>query len=119
MNETQWDSLWRALADPTRRQVLDLLVAGPQTTGQLAAAFPQLTRYAVMKHLSILEKAELLSIRRQGRLRWNYLNQVPIRALYERWLIRFMEPAAANLLALKRHVEQTDKTIQDPEEEKS
>ncbi len=105
MKKAQWDQLWRALSDPTRRQILDLLVTGPQTTGQLAEAFPRLTRYGVMKHLGILERAGLLTIRRQGRLRWNYLNQVPLRALYERWLIRFMEPAAANLLSLKRHVE--------------
>ena len=106
MKNEDWDQLWRALADPTRRQILDLLVAEPRTTGDLARAFPRLTRFAVMKHLGLLEKAGLISIRRQGRTRWNYLNQVPLRALYERWLIRFMEPAAANLLALKRHVEQ-------------
>lgn len=117
MSEEQWDKLWRALADPTRRKILDLLVAGPQTTGQLAQAFPKLTRYAVMKHLGLIEKAGLLSIRRQGRLRWNYLNQVPLRALYERWLIRFMEPVAANLLSLARHVEQKNKKKIDSREE--
>lgn len=105
MKESEWNRLWKALADPTRRQVLDLLAEGPLTTGQLAEAFPNLTRFAVMKHLGLLHEANLLSIRREGRQRFNYLNPVPLRALYERWLIRFTEPAAANLLALKRHVE--------------
>ena len=116
LEQAHWDKLWRALADPTRRQILDLLVAGPQTTGQLAEAFPNLTRYAVMKHLGILQQAGLLIVERQGRFRWNYLNQIPIRALYERWLIRFMEPVAANLLSLKRHVEQNDPKKDDSEE---
>ena len=119
MNEEQWGQLWRALADPTRRKILDLLVTGPRTTGQLAEAFPDLTRYGVMKHLGLLERAGLLSVRRQGRLRWNYLNPVPLRALYERWLIRFMEPVTANLLSLQRHVEQTNKSTKNSEEDPS
>lgn len=117
MNEEHGDKVWRALADPTRRQILDLLVAGSQTTGQLAKAFPKLTRYAVMKHLRILDAAGLLIISRQGRKRWNYLNQVPLRVIYERWLIRFMEPAAANLLALKRHLEQEQEPKNDSQED--
>lgn len=105
MMDDQWDAIWRGLGDSTRRRILDLLAERPRTTGELAKAFPELTRYGVMKHLTVLEKAGLVVVRREGKFRWNSLNPIPLRAIYERWLIRFMEPAAANLLALKRHVE--------------
>jgi DNA-binding transcriptional ArsR family regulator len=116
MMDEQWDAVWRGLGDPSRRRMLDLLVERPRTTGELAEAFPELTRFAVMKHLKVLEKAGLIVVRREGKFRWNTLNPVPLRAIYERWLIRFMEPAAANLLALKRHVESKEQpeTKEDP-----
>lgn len=98
------DDVWKALADPTRRAILDALKDGPRTTGDLCARFP-LSRFAVMKHLAILERAGLVLVRREGRQRWNYLNAVPIRRIYERWISDYAGLWAGSLLKLKRHVE--------------
>lgn len=102
MNE---DGIWRALADPTRRSLLDLLRDGPRTTGDLAAAYPDVTRYAVMKHLGVLTGAGLVVVRRRGRERWNHLNAVPLRQAYERWMAPLAERAAVTSLRLKDYVE--------------
>ncbi|HEV2891449.1 MAG TPA: metalloregulator ArsR/SmtB family transcription factor [Frankiaceae bacterium] len=99
------DDVWRALADPTRRALLDLLRDAPRTTGELAAAFPEVTRFAVMKHLAVLTDAGLVVVRRRGRERWNHLNAVPLRRAYERWMAPFAERAAVTSLRLKDFVE--------------
>jgi DNA-binding transcriptional ArsR family regulator/uncharacterized protein YndB with AHSA1/START domain len=99
------DDVWRALADPTRRALLDLLRDAPRTTGELAAAFPDVTRFAVMKHLGVLADAGLVVVRRRGRERWNHLNAVPLRQAYERWMAPFAERAAVTSLRLKDFVE--------------
>ena len=82
--EAETASLWRALADPTRRRILDLLRAGPAMTGEIAAAFP-ISRIAVMRHLEVLADAELITSRKRGRERWHYLNSVPLERLHRRW----------------------------------
>ncbi len=108
MTERSTDELapaFKALADPTRRRVLDLLRAGPRTTGQLASSFPHLSRYAVMKHLGLLEEAGLLLVRRRGRERFNHLNAVPLRQIEERWLGPFRAAWASGLLRLKHSAE--------------
>jgi DNA-binding transcriptional ArsR family regulator/uncharacterized protein YndB with AHSA1/START domain len=79
------DHLWKVLADPTRRKILDLLRAAPRTTGALADEFP-LSRFGVMKHLQILADSGLVSIRRQGRERWNHVNPLPLQRLFQRWV---------------------------------
>jgi len=99
------DAVFKALADPTRRGLLDQLKDGPRTTGQLCAAFMQLSRFAVMKHLGVLESAGLLIVKRQGRERYNYLNSVPIRQIYERWMGPYAELWSSSLLRLKDYVE--------------
>ena len=99
------DAVFKALADPTRRTILDLLKPGPRTTGQLCGAFPDLSRFAVMKHLGILADAGLVLVRREGRKRFNYLNTVPIRQVYERWMGPYAELWSSSLLRLKDHVE--------------
>jgi DNA-binding transcriptional ArsR family regulator len=66
--------------------MLDLLAARPRTTGELAAAFPRLSRFAVMKHLGVLKSAGLLVVTRDGRRRWNALNPVPLREVFRRWV---------------------------------
>ena len=99
------DRVWKALADPTRRALLDALAEAPLTTGELVERWPSLCRTAVMKHLDVLEAAGLLVVRRQGRLRWNHLNPVPIQAIHERWVSRHVAGTASALLRLKRHVE--------------
>lgn len=101
------EAVWRALADPTRRRILDLLRRSPRTTGGLAAGFFGLSRFAVMKHLAVLEEAGLVLVRRKGRERWNYLNAVPLRRAYERWMQPYAEQAAESLLRLKETVEGT------------
>ena len=99
------DDVWRALADPTRRALLDRLRDGPRTTGDLAAAFPDVTRFAVMKHLGVLTDAGLVTVRRRGRERWNHLNAVPLRQAYERWMAPYAERGAVTALRLKDFVE--------------
>jgi DNA-binding transcriptional ArsR family regulator/uncharacterized protein YndB with AHSA1/START domain len=79
------DHLWKLLADPTRRRILDLLREAPRTTGALADEFP-LSRYGVMKHLQILADGGLVTIRRQGRERWNHVNPLPLQRLFQRWV---------------------------------
>ena len=88
--EEDTDLLWRALADPTRRRILDLLRQRPLITGEIAAQFP-VTRIAVMRHLEVLSEAGLVTSRKRGRERWHYLNAVPLQRLHRRWA----DPAAA------------------------
>jgi DNA-binding transcriptional ArsR family regulator len=103
--EDELDAVWKALADRTRRQLLDLLRDGPHTTGDLCARF-EMSRFGVMKHLGVLEEAGLLTVRREGRERWNYLNAVPLRRIYERWVSKYAEFWSASLLSLKDTVEE-------------
>jgi DNA-binding transcriptional ArsR family regulator len=100
--------LWRALASPWRRRLLDLLRDGPATTGVLAAQIPELSRFAVMQHLGILADAGVVLVERRGRDRFNYLNPVPLREWYERWVQPLADADAAALLMLKRTVETGD-----------
>src|SRR4051812_10175192 len=105
---TTEDDVFKALSDPTRRKLLDQLRDQPRTTGELCEKFPELTRFGVMKHLGVLEEAHLVIVRREGRVRWNHLNPVPIQQIYERWMSRFAAPLAASLLKLGRHVENAE-----------
>ena len=104
-SEDKLDPVWKALADPTRRAILDRLRDGPRTTTELVDAFPQLTRFGVMKHLDVLREAELVQTRESGRQRINSLNAMPIRQIYERWVGPFQELWTGHLLGLKEAVE--------------
>lgn len=97
--------VWRALANPMRRAFLDALRRGPKTTGEIADLFPAVSRFAVMQHLAVLEEAQLVVVRRHGRNRWNLLNPIPIRCIYERWVSRYDDVVAADLTALKARIE--------------
>jgi DNA-binding transcriptional ArsR family regulator len=100
------DRVFRALADGRRREILDLLKSAPRTTGDLCARFEdKLDRCTVMQHLGVLERAELIIVRREGRQRWNYLNAAPFVAINERWISPFAREAAALLARLKRDLE--------------
>lgn len=101
--------LWRALANPWRRQLLDLLRVEPMTTGALAARLPQLSRFAVMQHLEVLVTAGVVLVERRGRERYNHLNPVPLRRWYERWVAPMADSTASTLLALKRAAESTER----------
>ncbi|MEO1008437.1 MAG: metalloregulator ArsR/SmtB family transcription factor [Planctomycetota bacterium] len=105
-SDGELDAVWRALADPTRRSILDLLRGGGRaTTGELVEAFPGLSRFAVMKHLGVLEDAGLVVSRKDGRRKWNQLNAVPLRRVYERWVSKYEDRWAGSLVGLKRLVE--------------
>jgi DNA-binding transcriptional ArsR family regulator len=106
--------LWKALADPTRRTILDLLRDEARTTGELSDHFPDLSRYAVMKHLGILVDAGLVLVRRVGRERWNHLNAVPLQQMYERWLKPYEGEWASSLIQVKRLAEKEDLSMTTP-----
>lgn len=103
--------LWRALASPWRRRLLDLLRNGPATTGTLAGQIPELSRFAVMQHLGVLADAGVVLVERRGRDRFNHLNPVPLREWYERWVLPLADTDAAALLRLKQTVETGDNAM--------
>jgi uncharacterized protein YndB with AHSA1/START domain/DNA-binding transcriptional ArsR family regulator len=98
--------VFRALADPSRRTLLDrLFERDGQTLGELETALPAMTRFGVMKHLRVLEGANLVTSRKVGRERHHYLNPVPIRRIHDRWLDRYAIRAADLLADLKTTLE--------------
>ncbi len=98
------DLVWRALSDPSRRHILDLLREKPRTTGELCSSF-EFSRFAVMKHLNILEEGGLILVERRGRERINHLNPIPIQAISRRWIRPFERLNANRLLRLKALIE--------------
>lgn len=102
------DAVFRALADPARRLLLDRLHArNGQTLGELCQG-QNMTRQAVTKHLSILEAANLVSSRREGREKFHFLNPVPINEIADRWIGKFERPQLRVLSALKKRLEGED-----------
>ncbi len=95
--------IWKALSDPTRRSILDLLKNAPRTTGEISQQFKNLSRFAIMKHLGILEKAQLITTKKEGKFRWNYLNAKPIQETYDQWV--------NNLIQLKYYTEHTSQNM--------
>jgi uncharacterized protein YndB with AHSA1/START domain len=101
------DAVFKALADPTRRSLLDeLFTEDGQTLSALERRFP-MTRIGVMKHLRVLEEARLVVTRRRGREKLHFLNPVPIRLVHDRWVSKYAEPWAASLSGLKTRLERT------------
>src|SRR5271166_914790 len=99
------DTVFKALADPTRRDLLDeLFREDGQTLGMLEERF-SMTRFGVMKHLKQLEAAGLVVTRRRGREKLHFLNPVPIRLVHDRWVSKYAEPWVAGLSDLKRRLE--------------
>ncbi len=100
------DAVFRALADPTRRKLLDqLFKKDGQTLGALEGRLP-MTRFGVMKHLRVLEEAGLVVTRRRGREKLHFLNAVPIRLVHDRWVSKYAEPWTATLSNLKKGLEE-------------
>ncbi|MEA2554153.1 MAG: hypothetical protein QOJ65_2329 [Fimbriimonadaceae bacterium] len=91
--------------------MLDLLREGPQTTGDLTRQLPELSRFAVMQHLGVLEQAGLVLFRREGRQRFNFANAIPLRQIYERWVEPLGSSAAETALHLKRYAELDESRI--------
>src|ERR1700680_2875332 len=101
------DAVFRAVADPTRRSLLDeLFKQDGQTLSALEQRLP-MTRFGVMKHLKLLEEAGLVVSKRRGREKLHFLNPVPIRLVHDRWVSKYAEPWAAELSELKRTLEKT------------
>jgi len=100
------DAVFKALADGGRRRLLDALRdRDGRTLGDLCTVLPTMSRFGVMKHLSVLEQAELVVTQRVGRTKRHYLNPVPIRELHDRWISRYAEPLTAAMGGLRRAVE--------------
>ncbi|WP_099363930.1 SRPBCC domain-containing protein [Fredinandcohnia onubensis] len=97
-------SVFKALGHPIRREILDILKVSPKTTGELNDYFPDVTRYAIMKHLKILEEGNLVLVRREGRNKRNFLNAVPLQEMHNRWVEKYMESTANSLLNLRMAV---------------
>jgi uncharacterized protein YndB with AHSA1/START domain/DNA-binding transcriptional ArsR family regulator len=104
------DDVFRALADPTRRSLLDtLFTEDGQTLSALERRLP-MTRFGVMKHLKVLEEAGLVVTKRRGREKLHFLNPVRIRLIHDRWVSKYTEPWVATLSGLKQRLE--DKTME-------
>ncbi|UOK56553.1 helix-turn-helix domain-containing protein [Bacillus sp. OVS6] len=104
--EDKLSTLFKALGHPIRRRILDILKESAKTTGELNDYFPEVSRYAIMKHLTALEEGNLVVVRREGKYRLNYLNAVPLQEMHNRWVGKYMETAAGSLLRLKSAAEQ-------------
>jgi uncharacterized protein YndB with AHSA1/START domain/DNA-binding transcriptional ArsR family regulator len=100
------DDVFRALADPTRRSLLDeLFERDGQTLSELQQRLP-MTRFGVMKHLKVLEEAGLLTTKRRGREKLHYLNPVPLRLVHDRWVSKYAEPWTAVLSGIEQRIEE-------------
>ncbi len=99
------ERVFKALADYKRRDILDLLKNEPRTTGDICNRFPKMDRCTVMQHLRVLENANLVIVQRQGRHRWNYINPLPIKDIYDRWISRYAIGAVDLLARMKREME--------------
>jgi DNA-binding transcriptional ArsR family regulator len=101
------DAVFKALADPTRRSLLDALFERDgQSLGELEGGLP-MTRFGVSKHLRVLEEAGLVTTRKRGRRKLHFLNPVPIRLVHDRWVSKYAGPWAATLSGLKKRLEDT------------
>ena len=101
--------MFKALADPTRRSLLDeLFQHDGQTLSALEGRLP-MTRFGVMKHLRVLEEAGLVTTRKRGREKLHFLNPVPIRLVHDRWVSKYSEPWASALSELKEEIEEENR----------
>jgi DNA-binding transcriptional ArsR family regulator len=103
------DEVFKALADPTRRELLDeLFEQDGQTLSALEGRLP-MSRFGVMKHLKVLEEAGLVTTQKRGREKLHFLNPVPIRLIHDRWISKYAEPWASALSELKKEIESEEK----------
>jgi len=102
------ERIFKALADHRRRGILDLLKDAPRSTGEICTHLNELDRCTVMQHLGVLEKAGLIIVKRSGRFRWNYINPLPIKEIYDRWISHYAGHAIDLLAHMKRHLETED-----------
>ncbi|MEX2126331.1 MAG: winged helix-turn-helix domain-containing protein [Woeseia sp.] len=107
-DDSRDDFVFKAMAGPERRRILDLLRESPQTTGAICKHFPSIDRCTVMQHLRVLEEARLVISRKSGRCRWNYLDVTPIQRIHQRWIKDYAIPAATLLMKLQEDLEGGD-----------
>jgi DNA-binding transcriptional ArsR family regulator len=105
LDDETYDRVFKALANRTRRSMLDLLRDHPRTTGELCAAFPDLDRCTTMQHLGVLEGAGLVIAQRKGRERWNHLDVLPIKLIHDRWIGDYARSSVELLATLKAGLE--------------
>ncbi|TCB96878.1 transcriptional regulator [Micromonospora zingiberis] len=103
--DAELDGVFKALASPTRRRILDLLKDQARTTGDLCEQLPQLDRCTVMQHLRALEAAGLVIAQRKGRERWNHLDPLPIKRIHDRWIGEYASAAVDRLATFKSALE--------------
>ncbi len=109
------DEIFKALADANRRELLDSLAnENGQTLQQLELALPNMTRFGVMKHLKILEAANLISHQKVGKFKHHYLNPVPIAEISNRWIDKFTKHTATGLNRLKTDLEASNQKKEKP-----
>src|SRR4051794_3243473 len=111
MAVTDDDRVFKALADPTRRHLLDRLFTRDGRTLTELESELEMTRFGVMKHLRVLEDANLVVTRRSGREKLHYLNPVPIRLIHDRWIDKYTERRVSALVDLKAELEETDRVM--------
>jgi DNA-binding transcriptional ArsR family regulator len=103
--DTDDDLVFRALANPVRRRLLDRLKDEPRTTGMLCELEPDLDRCTVMQHLKVLEEAGIVVARREGRERWNHLDALPIKRIHDRWIGAYATHAVSIIDRLRSDLE--------------
>ena len=113
------DPIWKALSDPTRREILDHLRNGPLQTTEIVDEFPNLSRFGVMKHLEVLREAGLVNTQSKGRQRINSLNAAPIRAILERWIGKFDAYWSNTLLRVKESAETDSPARKNPSKKRA
>ncbi len=95
------DRVWKALADGKRRKILDTLKQDRKSTGEIVSLFPNLGRTSVLKHIKVLEDVNLITVHREGRVRWNYANPLPIEKTCSPWIEKQIEGLVSSILQLK------------------
>jgi DNA-binding transcriptional ArsR family regulator len=103
--EERYNLVLKALGDARRREMLDLVKNKPRTTGELCEHFKKLDRCTVMQHLGVLEKADLIIVKRNDRHRWNYINPLPIKEIHDRWISEYSLEAVDLLAQMKKDLE--------------
>lgn len=110
----QQDLIFKALADPSRRTLLDQLNRQDGQSLSELEAYLEMSRFGVMKHLRLLEEAGLITTEKVGREKHHFLNPVPIQLVYDRWVRKYAQPVTTKLTDLKYQLEQTDERYSDP-----
>ena len=101
------DRIWKALGDGKRRKILDTLSQGRKTTGEIVSLFPDLGRTGVLKHMKVLEEVNLITVQREGRIRWNYVNTDPVKEFLSPWVDRHIQGLVSSAVGLKKLAEKS------------